>query len=173
MFDSYQSDNALNSKRRPARRARRQLLLAIAPAFLLLAGCAEKWAEVFPVSGTIKVDGQTPVGAQLVLHPVAAAATDAEVVTPTGRVKSDGTFAITSYKDGDGAAPGEYIVTVQWYKIDKDGNVGPNVIPEQYTNPKTSPVKVTVSAGAPTTVEPISISGAAGAKTAAAPRRVF
>jgi hypothetical protein len=129
-------------------------LLAAAPA---LAGCAEKWDEVFPVSGTVKIDGQSPEGARIALSPVNPKNPDA--VVPTGGVKADGSFVLTSYAAGDGAAPGEYVVTIQWNKFDKElGGAGPNVLPAIYASPKTSPLKVTVSAGGPTTLEPIAIS---------------
>ena len=113
-------------------------------AIMALAGC--------DVTGTIKVDGQIPVGAKLLLCPVTPQGPDA--VLPTANVKPDGSFVVTTYKSGDGAPPGEYVVTVAWYKIDKDGAVGPNVIPEQYANPKTSPIKVTITSPGPTTIEP-------------------
>jgi hypothetical protein len=126
-------------------------------------GCSETWVEVFPVSGSLKVDGQAPAGARLVLNSVNPLPEDA--VVPTGSVKADGSFVISSYKSGDGAPPGEYVVTVQWFKYDTElGGSGPNVLPEIYSSPKTSPIKVTVNVGAPTTLEPIAIT----AKTARA-----
>jgi hypothetical protein len=135
---------------------------------LTLVGCSEKWVDVFPVSGTLKVDGQAPAGARLVLNSVNPL--PAEAVVPTGSVKADGSFVISSYQAGDGAPPGEYVVTVQWFKYDKElGGAGPNVLPEIYSSAKTSPIKVTVNGGGPTTLEPINIT----AKTArgAAPVR--
>jgi hypothetical protein len=151
MSRSQLSDNAPQVSRR------RLAALALVPALAALCGCAEKWAEVFPVSGTLKYDGQIPVGARLVLNPVNPTSPDAAV--PTGGVKADGSFVISSYTTGDGAPPGEYIVTIQWNKFDeKLGGAGPNVLPEIYSSPKTSPIKVTVNGGGPTTLEPINIS---------------
>jgi hypothetical protein len=137
-------------------RAARLSLLVLPLALSALGGCAEKWAEVFPVSGTVKVDGQAPTGAQIALYAVAPAGSDA--VTPTGAVKNDGSFVISSYKAGDGAPPGEYVATIQWFKFDeKISGAGPNVLPELYANPKTSPIKVKVGSGGPTVIDPISI----------------
>jgi hypothetical protein len=148
----------------PKHMRHRQLCAPLALALLSAVGCGEKWAEVFPASGVVKVDGQAPVGAKLVLHAVTPQGPDA--AAPTASVKLDGSFAVTTYQAGDGAPAGDYIVTIQWYKIDKDGTVGPNVIPAQYGNPKTSPIKVTVNASGPTQLEPIAI---AAAKTAGRP----
>jgi hypothetical protein len=123
---------------------------------MLLTGCGESWVEVFPVTGSIKVDGQNPAGARLTLNPVNPAGE--EVVVPTAGVKADGSFTVTSYQSDDGAPPGEYVITVRWNKYDeKIGGAGPNVLPELYADPKTSPIKVTVNAGGPTTLEPITL----------------
>jgi hypothetical protein len=143
--------------------ARRRLRIVAAVSLLaLLSGCSEKWAECFPVSGIVKYNGQAPQGAQLVFHAINPSGPDA--VSPKANVKPDGSFVVTSYQSGDGAPPGDYVVTVEWYQIDKDGNVGPNVLPPEYASPKLSPIKVTVNAGSPTTLEPIAIT----AKTARA-----
>lgn len=119
-------------------------------------GCGESWLEVVPASGTVKVDGKAPEGAHIVLHPKTPVGTDP--IAPTATVKPDGSYVITTYQAGDGAPPGEYVATVQWYQIDKDGIVGPNVIPKEYSTPQTSPIKVTVKSDGPTTIEPIAIS---------------
>jgi hypothetical protein len=150
-MDSHFSDNAHNWRRV----SHRIVLGAALVPVLLASGCSEKWAEVFPVAGSVKFDGKAPVGAQIVLHPVNPASPEA--VAPTGKVKSDGSFQITSYQAGDGAPPGDYVATIQWFQVDKDGIVGANVIPKEYSTPTTSPIKVTVNAGGPTQLEPITI----------------
>ena len=138
-------------------RSFKTLSVAAACMFALASvGCGESWLEVVPASGTVKVDGKSPEGAHIVLHPKSPVGT--EPIAPTGTVKPDGSFVITTYQAGDGAPPGEYVATVQWYQIDKDGIVGPNVIPKEYSTPQTSPIKVTVKGDGPTTIEPISIS---------------
>ncbi|MCI0334577.1 MAG: hypothetical protein L0228_15275 [Planctomycetes bacterium] len=82
---------------------------------------------------------------------------DTSDVAPTGTVKDDGTFTITSYEPGDGAPHGEYVATVEWFKYDeKLGGAGSNVIPQKYTSAKTSPIKVNVNGG-PTDIPPIAI----------------
>jgi hypothetical protein len=148
------SDNARN--RRGFLRAphRYVLIVALLPAFVADSGCSEPRAPVFPVSGKVTYKGQPPVGATVVLHPVNSEGTND--VAPTGAVKDDGTFAITSYEPGDGAPQGEYVATIEWYKYDADlGGAGPNVIPQKYVAAKSSPIKVNV--GGPTQIPPIAI----------------
>jgi hypothetical protein len=125
------------------------------PLLFTYSGCSEKRVPVYPVAGKVTYKGQPPVGATVVLHP--AKSGDTSDVTPTGTVKDDGSFAITSYEPGDGAPQGEYVATIEWYKYQKDlGGAGPNVIPPKYVSAKTSPVKVSVGGG-PAQISPIVI----------------
>jgi hypothetical protein len=134
----------------------RHAFAILIPALSLLVGCSEKWEKTVPVSGTVNVDGQPAAGAQIVLNALNPAGPNS--VAPTGAVKADGSFVITTYTAGDGAPPGDYIATVQWFKFDpKIEGVGPNVLPKEYGSPKTSPIKVTVQANGPTVIDPISI----------------
>jgi hypothetical protein len=160
MFASLSSDNAHNGRREKsvsgARPTRRQAIGGAASLLLLLTGCGETWVEVFPVTGSIKIDGKNPEGARLTLNPVNPSGEN--IVIPTAGVKADGSFTVTSYQSDDGAPPGEYVVTIRWNQYDeKIGGAGPNVLPELYADPKTSPIKVTVNAGGPTTLEPITV----------------
>jgi hypothetical protein len=69
-------------------------------------------------------------------------------ITPSGKVQKDGTYKISVYGDGDGAPAGDYVATVVWYKLLPNGSgAGPNVVPAEYADAKTSPVKVTVKEG--------------------------
>ena len=125
-------------------------------ALVTFVGCnSDERVPVFPVSGKVTYQGKVPVGAQVILHPVTYTGPDS--VTPIGIVLDDGSFKVTAYDPGDGAPQGDYVATVQWFKVTKEaGGPGPNVIPKKYTDPKTSPIKVTVSGG-PTEVPPITI----------------
>lgn len=126
----------------------RQLpLFAGLAAALSLIGCgsSEPRVPVVSVTGKISFQGQVPAGAQVVLHPVATAA-ESNVV-PSATVKEDGTFAISAYDQGDGAPPGEYVATVEWFRLvatEGGGGRGPNVLPAAYASPATSPIRVTV-----------------------------
>ena len=129
-------------------------------AALALTGCGsgEPRVPVVAVTGKISYYGQAPAGAQVVLHPVAKSAESD--VAPSGVVKDDGTFQISAYEQGDGAPPGEYVATVEWFRVvasgEGGGGRGPNVLPAKYASPEFSPLRVTVKAES-TQLEPIDI----------------
>jgi len=85
--------------------------------------------------------------------------TAAEPIRPSAQINPDGSFLVTTFRGGDGAPAGDYRVTVQWHRsVLQDGVpvAGPNVLPPEYGDPKTTPLKVTVKPEA-NTVEPWSI----------------
>jgi hypothetical protein len=132
------------------------LLAALTPA---LVGCgrSEPRVPVVAVTGKVSFQGQAPAGAQIVLHSVSPKA-DSQVA-PSGTVKDDGTFQISAYDQADGAPPGEYVATIQWFRIvqtEGGGGRGPNVLPATYSDPATSPIKVKVENSA-TQLDPIEI----------------
>lgn len=126
-------------------------LLGVAMLSLTLAGCAEAKpdrAAVFPAKGTITLKGEPTHGAILALHPKTPL--PAGVPSPRANVGKDGSFAVSTYDSGDGAPEGEYVVTVTWYKLIKNGEdskIGPNVIPPKYGDPNTSDLIVKIAAG--------------------------
>jgi hypothetical protein len=119
-------------------------------AAITLAGCSQKKVDnrkaVFPVHGKLLVDNQPAPGALLVLHPVGGSY-DAE--RPVATVGPDGGFEVTTYVTKDGAPPGEYIVTAQWYLSANKEAPGPwpNVIPDKYARPESSDLRVRVAEG--------------------------
>jgi hypothetical protein len=126
-------------------------------ALLVVSGCGEKGLHVVPVSGKVVVQGQPAAGAQVVLHPVGAKVD--QTFSAVGKVQDDGTFKISAFGNGDGAPPGEYVATVQWFKlVQNDGGAGPgpNVIPRDYGDPARSPFKVTIK-NAPTVLDPFEV----------------
>ena len=131
--------------------------LILAVPLAALTGCGERAIPVVPVSGKVLFQGQPAPGAQVVLHPVIK---DAErVFSATGKVQDDGTFKIGVNVAGDGAPPGEYVATVQWFKVvqtDGGAGPGPNVIPATYSDPAQSPLKVVVK-DSPTELEPFQL----------------
>ena len=113
-----------------------------------LVGCSggEGRVPVYPVAGKVTVKGETPAGALVVFHPAGGSA---DAVRPTGKVRDDGTFAVTTYDGEDGAPAGDYAVTVQWNKLVKKGNdyqAGPNAVPQPYSHPDATPWKVKIAA---------------------------
>lgn len=122
-------------------------------------GPVDAKVEVHKAAGKVSFNGAAPSGAIVTLNPTGAF--EVKNAVPKGVVKDDGTFHLSVYEDGDGAPAGDYVVTVQWFKLvsgDGGSGAGPNVIPAQYTNPATSPIKVTIKEGA-NDLPPIEISG--------------
>jgi hypothetical protein len=130
-------------------RTLRRFALALLPALALAAGCGgEKELKVHPVTGKVSFQGKPAAGANVVLHPKSESIP--KNVVPSATVKDDGTFQITTYQSGDGAPPGDYTATIEWHKMitDEGGSGrGPNVLPPQYADAKSSPVSVTVKEG--------------------------
>jgi len=114
---------------------------------------------VFPATGKISFKGVVPDGAYVALHSKTnAKAPNGQEVVPTAKVKSDGTFDLSSYAANDGAPSGEYKVTVEWHKTIKpaggDPTLGPNLLPPQYSKADTSPLTVIIATG-PNQLNPI------------------
>jgi hypothetical protein len=125
----------------------------------LALGCSKNddRVPVFPVSGKVTFKGDVPNGAFVVFHPRTA---NAKAFKPSGQVKEDGTFQLTTYDGNDGAPAGEYDVTIQWNKLVQKGadvTAGPNVIPGAYAKPDTSPLKNIKIAEGPNTLGPFTI----------------
>ncbi len=101
-----------------------------------------------PTQGQLTYDGQPIPGAFIVLHPKGAS--DSRVKPARASVGSDGKFIVSTYDAGDGAASGEYAVTVEWYRLVKNGDSsqpGPNVLPLRYASPQTTDLIVRVADG--------------------------
>lgn len=144
-----------SSPRTSTAQSRRFMLLAVLSAAVTTGCSSETRVPVFPVTGKVQFQGKSPAGAIVVLNPVGA--TSNLDVLPTGTVKDDGSFTLTAYEPDDGAPAGNYVATIQWYKVTKEaGGPGPNVLPKTYSSPKTSPVKVNVESG-PVQIPPIAI----------------
>ena len=81
---------------------------------LMLASCGSSGRKtVYHAHGQAFDSQNHPcAGAFIVLHPVDPADTDS--AKPYAYVDDDGTFELTTYEQGDGAAPGEYVATIIW-----------------------------------------------------------
>lgn len=89
------------------------------------------------------VVGETvPVGARVVLHP--RSRTLPGEVFPQGTVGQDGSVKFVTYPPVTGVPAGDYVATIQWFKVGPDGSVGGNVLPARYASPDKSPLVVTV-----------------------------
>jgi hypothetical protein len=127
-------------------------LCRLAAALLLVsAGCGESDREsVFPVSGSVTVNGKKPKDAVVSFHP-ADELHNPRALRSMATTEKDGTFRLTTYMSHDGAPEGEYVVTVYWpAPLPRDahpGDVGADLLKGRYANPKTSPLRATVGKG--------------------------
>lgn len=101
-----------------------------------------------PVKGTVYFEGAPTPDAQVAFHLVNP---DKKAPTRTGDafVDADGSFVLSSYNANDGAPTGEYLVTVVWRQpwLDAQGRPGPNILPERYSKPDTTDLRVRVKDG--------------------------
>lgn len=148
---------------RPPRGRRSRPCRPLGPLCLaaILAGCGadDGRVPVYPAGGKVTVAGEIPEGALVVLYPAKKGEGEGEGLRPSGRVKPDGTFRLTTYDADDGAPAGEYAATIQWNKLIKQGadyKAGPNVVPAEYAAAESSPWKIKVSE-APNELEPLDI----------------
>jgi hypothetical protein len=136
------------------------LLLSIA----LVGGCNQNSRlGVAPVRGRVMYDGRGVTNATVVFMPSEDANDKAKKLRPYAYVDGQGNYEIMTYKEGDGAPPGNYRVMILIAgppsKSPKDKaagepeqqsaqghNVPPAVI-EKYGNVETSGIKVTVENG--------------------------
>ncbi len=104
--------------------------------------------SVTPVRGKVFYRGSPAVGAEIVFRPARAAARK-PAETARGRVEADGSFRLTTYRAFDGAAAGEYQISMTWYPPTPvlGGSRGANRLPERYARPETSKLTATVESG--------------------------
>jgi hypothetical protein len=134
-----------------APRSRTCRWLPLAVLSFLLAGCGKSEEELVPVTGTVLVDGKPAAGAAVVLHPADGTGNGTH---PLGQVDAAGNFQLTTVRSGDGAAPGQYKVTLTQYvsgpvKRGVEGEDAPakNLIPDKYARAETTPLTATIRPG--------------------------
>lgn len=108
-------------------------LCVLVVASSLLAGCG---GGTVPVSGTVKLENGTPLTAGDIEF-----SKEGENLAALGTIDESGKFTLYTYKDGDGAPPGKYSVTIN--------NADPT-INEIYTQHSTTPLKYEIPAGGAT-----------------------
>jgi hypothetical protein len=116
-----------------------------------LAGCGGGGIDrvpVYKVETQVLFEGQPLPGAFVVLHPKANV--DPKAISARGYVDAQGKLVPTTYEEGDGVAPGEFAVTVEYRPLVQtvDGvSAGANVLPERYSNPQTTDLIIRVAEG--------------------------
>ena len=83
----------------------------------------------YPVSGVVTLNGKPLESGTITLHPLDAAGSQAVATI------ENGAYTLTTRVPGDGALPGEYVVTIE---LKDPPAVG---LPRRYSNQKTSPLR--------------------------------
>lgn len=115
--------------------------------FALLVGCdGEERRAVFPVQGSLIVNGQPAEGALVSFHPLDGEPVDQRGSRPWGTVQADGTFRISTYGQHDGAPVGEYAVAVVWLE-NPDAAAPVDKLAGRFADPKASTWHARVAEG--------------------------
>jgi len=92
---------------------------------VLLTGCggdtSNELSPVYPVKGKIVVGGRPAAGVHVFLVPVGGTTPSNAAMNPHGTTDTNGSFAITTYAENDGAPEGSYQVLLNWPPVTKDG----------------------------------------------------
>lgn len=135
-----------------ADRVVRRVTRFIVTALIAWVGCGRQGPETISVHGTVTLDGNPVAGASVMFMPQSAGR------PATGLTGEEGRFELTTFRERDGAIPGQHRVTVTLSKTtgfltDKDGlsaGVAPEgarqewIVPQRYSNPDTSGLTVDV-----------------------------
>jgi|694.fasta_scaffold04114_9 hypothetical protein len=125
---------------------------SIAMLLASLVGCTPAAPKTFPVQGIVKTTtGEPCSGALVVFHPSDEARLNAP--KPFATCGADGSFRLTTYQEGDGAAQGDYAVTIVWpgeiaageMSLSSEGKaVGADRLRNNYGDPRSPRLKATV-----------------------------
>lgn len=115
---------------------------------VLTSGCGSGGPVTIPVRGTVKYNGQPLTNGTVVFSP----ANQGEGRVAQAEIGADGTFALSTFRPGDGAIAGTYAVSVTstikgTEPIERDrgtGIGGKSAIPSHYANPTTSGLTETI-----------------------------
>ncbi|MGQ9914990.1 MAG: carboxypeptidase-like regulatory domain-containing protein [Thermogutta sp.] len=148
------------------------VLSGLAVAAIVLGGACNRGSnkpKTYPVTGTVTLNGQPVPGATVNFTPKEQAPPGQSGPQAASAVTDEqGKYQIGTFAKGDGALPGEYLVSVtkyegggptggsgseEEYRPPRPGEESPvpkNVLPQQYANPNTSGLSVKVEAKANT-----------------------
>lgn len=129
------------------------LALLCSLGFITACGESAPTSNCVPATGTVLVDNVPAQGVMISLHSAVGGRSVAHGVSG-----ENGEFVISTYAQGDGAEPGDYVVTCQWgtyngltQKYSDDRLKG------KYANPKKSDIAWTLPADAPATPKRIEL----------------
>ncbi len=141
---------------RPERLALAALAFGLAA---VVCGCGDDRARVHPVSGRVLVEGEPAGGAVVIFYPQTEDL-ERKKFRPNAETDEEGNFQVTTYVQGDGAPPGDYLVSVVWNSWSKvepspDGMEDDETKVSQvvdrlrgrYEDPQASGISVTIERG--------------------------
>jgi hypothetical protein len=133
------------------------LFVFLAVSAVTLAGCGPGQKTVYPVRGKI-VDsaGKPAAGVLVMFHPTTPPGDEALAVT--GTTDDNGEFQLTTYRTGDGAPAGEYLVTIVWLPQKKSPfDAQPDKLGGRYASKDKPAAKFTVERKSDNQMPPITI----------------
>lgn len=101
-----------------------------------------------PASGTVLVKGRPVAGVKVTFHPQFSMGS--VTFTPIGETNKEGRFTVSTGGAGDGAPPGDYVVTFELLRggSDKNGqDIEVDAWKGKYADPAKSSFKVTIKDG--------------------------
>jgi hypothetical protein len=112
-----------------------------------LVSCAKapNHPPVYPVKGRVLYEGRPAPGAVVLLHSPKEEA--AKASRPHASADANGQFELTTYRTGDGAPAGTYVVTLEWKQAGDHPEQGAELLPPVYGDPSTSQLRATVIPG--------------------------
>lgn len=120
-----------------------------------LAGCGGRGGpSLFPVSGVVRVNGQPAERVTVNFQRTDPAATG-NAAHPSAVTDASGRFQMSTERDGDGAAEGEYVVAFTW-QSDPDSERATDLFTGRYRDSKTSKFRAKVGRG-PIELEPFEL----------------
>lgn len=151
--------------------ARQGLAILVAPALIAVVGCSDDGiGKRYPVTGSVSYNGKPVAKAGIALVPKGS---NSGGQGANGTVENGQIVSVTTLNPGDGALPGEYVVTVTARDVDtakaqaegneaaqkhgmgkmamvppemlaKAGNAAKSTLPTKYESPATSTLNVTI-----------------------------
>ena len=115
------------------------LLLAAGALVALVSGCGGDGPRLYPVKGVVRINGEPAKDVNVVFTPVAPPEGLDAPLSPAAVTGKDGSFRLMSFKPGDGAPAGDYLVTVI-YPMNRFSKhlSGIDRLRGKFANPKTS-----------------------------------
>lgn len=120
-----------------------------------LPGCAKKAAPfrkaVIPVKGRITVDGKAPATPIKIECQNTGTLDNVHPTVSWCMTGDNGSFALSTYENGDGVPEGEYALTFLWGEMNlvSMSYGGKDKLNKKYTKPADSPAKFTAKEGTP------------------------